>query len=165
MGILPPVLWMIKQRRLNLDLQNGIFDTSCPHTAKQPRSLRRNSPCDTLAAGCPCQTCWLKTLGPNRAESLTSESRTSPITKIQGNCPKFATLLAAGDSGLRSPGWGACSCQTEPSTGMLLDEFKCWLSSGCFHRSLFLVKRLKYKLRATGIKCPDQKQNKLPGSV
>lgn len=36
----PPVLWMIKQHRLNLDLQDGTFDASCPHAMKEQRSLK-----------------------------------------------------------------------------------------------------------------------------
>lgn len=65
------------------------------------------------------------------------------------------------------PGWATSSCRTKPSAGMLSDEFKHWLPAGCFHQSVgfFLLKRLKYELRAPGMRRRDQKQTELPHSV
>lgn len=65
------MLWLIQQCRLNRDLQDGIFNTSC---SKKTTIPSEEQPGDALAAGCPCQTCWLETLGPNRAVSPTSRT-------------------------------------------------------------------------------------------
>lgn len=105
LGGLSPVLRLLKQHRLDPDLQDGTVPVPPrPGAAKGP------------SGGANPEA------GPSQAAGATPEAQTSPSTKTQGKRPRSAALLALDKSSLETLSWDPRCCQTKPAMGMLLGE-------------------------------------------